>query len=253
MSRSLDRQVALVTGAASGIGRAASLAFARQGARVVVSDVDVPGGEETVARIRGGGGEAVFVRADVSVVSEVESLVRRTVDTYGRLDCAHNNAAIEGQPALLHEYREDVWDRVMSVNLKGLWLCMKFEIVRMLELGGGAIVNTASTAGLVGSRGRLGAYSVSKHGVICLTRTAAREYASQGIRVNAVCPGAIETPMAERLLGDDLEARASLAAAHPLGRFGTPEEVAEAAVWLCSNAASFVTGHALPIDGGYLA
>ena len=171
----------------------------------------------------------------------------------GGFDCAHNNAAIEGQPALLHEYREDVWDRVMSVNLKGLWLCMKFEIVRMLELGGGAIVNTASTAGLVGSRGRLGAYSVSKHGVICLTRTAAREYASQGIRVNAVCPGAIETPMAERLLGDDLEARASLAAAHPPGRFGTPEEVAEAAVWLCSNAASFVTGHALPIDGGYLA
>ena len=242
-----------MTGAASGIGRAASLAFAREGARVVASDVDLPGGEETVARIKLGGGEAVFIRADVSLVAEVESLVGQTVDTYGQLDCAHNNAAIEGQRALLHEYSEEVWDRVMSVNLKGLWLCMKFEILRMLELGGGAIVNTASTAGLVGSRGRLGAYSVSKHGVVCLTRTAAREYAPQGIRVNAVCPGAIETPMAKRLLGDDVEVRESLAAAHPLGRFGTPEEVAEAVVWLCSDAASFVTGHALPVDGGYLA
>ena len=253
MLKALNDRVALVTGAASGIGRAASLAFAREGARVVVSDVDVPGGEETVARIRVGGGEAVFIRADVSVGSEVESLVDQTVDAYGRLDCAHNNAAIEGQPALLHEYPEDVWDRVMNVNLKGLWLCMKFEIVSMLELGGGAIVNTASTAGMAGSRGRLGAYLVSKHGVICLTRTAAREYASQAIRVNAVCPGAIETPMAERLLRDDLAARESLARAHPLGRFGTPEEVAEAVVWLCSDAASFITGHALPVDGGYLA
>ena len=253
MSRTLDDKVALVTGAGSGIGRAASLAFAREGARVVASDVDLPGGEETVARIKLGGGEAVFIRADVSLVAEVESLVGQTVDTYGQLDCAHNNAAIEGQRALLHEYSEEVWDRVMSVNLKGLWLCMKFEILRMLELGGGAIVNTASTAGLVGSRGRLGAYSVSKHGVVCLTRTAAREYAPQGIRVNAVCPGAIETPMAKRLLGDDVVVRESLAAAHPLGRFGTPEEVAEAVVWLCSDAASFVTGHALPVDGGYLA
>ena len=242
-----------MTGAGSGIGRAASLAFAREGARVVVSDVDLPGGEETVARIKLGGGEAVFIRADVSLVAEVESLVGQTVDTYGQLDCAHNNAAIEGQRALLHEYSEEVWDRVMSVNLKGLWLCMKFEILRMLELGGGAIVNTASVAGLTGSGGRWGAYSVSKHGVVCLTRTAAREYAPQGIRVNAVCPGAIETPMTKRLLGDDVEVRESLAAAHPLGRFGTPEEVAEAVVWLCSDAASFVTGHALSVDGGYLA
>ena len=253
MSRTLDGQVALVTGAGSGIGRAASLAFAREGASVVVSDVDVPGGEETVSRIRLGGGEALFIYADVSVVSEVESLVGRTMDEHGRLDCAHNNAAIEGQAALLHEYSEEVWDRVMNVNLKGLWLCMKFEILRMLELGGGAIVNTASTSGLEASRGRLGAYSVSKHGVVCLTRTAAREYAPQGIRVNAVCPGSIETPMAERLLGDDAEAWESMAAAHPLGRFGTPEEVAEAVVWLCSDAASFITGHALPVDGGYLA
>ncbi len=253
MSSSLDGRVALVTGAGSGIGRAASLAFAREGAKVVVSDVNVSGGEETVARIRVGGGEAVFIRADVSVASEVESLVERTVETYGKLSCAHNNAAVEGQAALLHEYSEAVWDRVMAVNLRGLWLCMKFEIVRMLKLGNGAIVNTASTAGLVGSRGRLGAYAVSKYGVICLTRTAAREYAPQGIRVNAVCPGAIETPMAERLLRDDVEAREAMAAAHPLGRFGTPEEVAEAVVWLCSDAASFVTGHALPIDGGYLA
>ena len=253
MSKTLEGRVALVTGAASGIGRAASLSFAREGARVVVSDVNVSGGEETVARIKTGGGEAVFIRADVSVASEVESLVEGTVETYGKLSCAHNNAAVEGQAALLHEYSEAVWDRVMAVNLRGLWLCMKFEIVRMLELGGGAIVNTASTAGMVGSRGRLGAYAVSKHGVICLTRTAALEYALQGIRVNAVCPGAIETPMAERLLRDDVEARESMVAAHPLGRFGTPEEVAEAVVWLCSDAASFVTGHALPIDGGYLA
>ncbi len=253
MSRTLDDQVALVTGAGSGIGRATSLAFAREGARVVVSDVNVSGGEETVERIRSGGGEAVFIRADVSVPSEVESLVERTVETYGKLSCAHNNAAVEGQRALLHEYSEAVWDHVMAVNLKGLWLCMKFEIVRMLALGGGAIVNTSSTAGPVGSRGRLGAYGVSKHGVICLTQTAALEHASQGIRVNAVCPGAIETPMAERLLGDDVEAREAMTAEHPLGRFGTPEEVAEAVVWLCSDAASFVTGHALPIDGGYMA
>ena len=245
-------KVALVTGGGSGIGRASALTFAREGAKVVVADVAVEGGEETVRLIQQHGGEAVFVKADVSRAAEVEALVARAVQTYGRLDCAHNNAGIEGAAATVVDYAEDAWERVIAINLKGVWLCMKYEIPQLLKQGGGALVNTASTAGLVGYRGG-SAYVASKHGVVGLTKTAALEYAKAGVRVNAVCPGAIDTPMMGRLTGHRPQRAERMAAAEPVGRMGRPEEIAEAVVWLCSEAASFVTGHAMAVDGGLTA
>ena len=242
-------KVALVTGSGSGIGRASALAFAREGAQVVVSDVSVAGGEETVRLIQQAAGEAVFVKADVSQSAEVEALIAKTVETYGRLDCAHNNAGIAGRTARVADDTEENWDQILAINLKGVWLCMKYEIPAMLQHGGGAIVNTASDAGLIGVR-RTGAYVASKHGVVGLTKTAALEYAKSGIRVNAVCPGPIDTPMLQQVAGQVLE---KMAAAQPNGRLGKPEEIAEAAMWLCSDAASFVTGHPMPVDGGYMA
>ena len=244
--------VALVTGAASGIGRAAAGAFARAGARVVVSDVAANAGEAVAAAIRESEGEAVFVPCDVSKPREVEALVARTVEAFGRLDFAFNNAGIEGETAQTAECTEANWDRVLAVNLKGVWLCMREEIPRMLARGGGAIVNCSSVAGVVGFAG-IAAYAAGKHGVIGLTRTAALEYATRGIRVNAVCPGVIRTPMVERFTGGEAEAEARLVAFEPRGRMGTPEEVAAAVVWLCSDAASFVTGHAMVVDGGLVA
>ena len=182
----------------------------------------------------------------------VQALISKAVETYGRLDCAHNNAGIPGGGrALTAEYPEDTWQQVIAVNLTGVWFCMKYEILQMLQQGSGAIVNTASVAGLIGSRG-LAAYVASKHGVVGLTKTAALEYAQQGIRVNCVCPGVLQTPMTARGLSDP-ERRARIIATEPLGRVGTPEEVAEAVVWLCSDAASFVTGHTMTVDGGYVA
>jgi len=249
----LAGKVALVTGGASGIGRATALAMAREGARVVVADVAEAGGAETVQRIVAAGGQAVFQRADVAEPANVEALVRCAVETYGRLDCAFNNAGIEGVVAAPHEYPDDVFDRVIAVNLKGVWLCLKAEVRQMLAQGGGAIVNTASAAGLVGAP-TISAYDASKHGVVGLTKSFALAYARQGIRVNAVCPGIIRTPMVERsFLARDPNAVARLEASEPVGRMGTPEEVAEAVVWLCSDAASFVTGVALPVDGGMVA
>jgi len=245
-------KVALVTGGGSGIGRASALTFAREGAKVVVADVAVEGGEETARLIQQHGGEAVFVKADVSRAAEVEALVARAVQTYGRLDCAHNNAGIEGAAATVVDYAEDAWERVIAINLKGVWLCMKYEIPQLLKQGGGALVNTASTAGLVGYRGG-SAYVASKHGVVGLTKTAALEYAKAGVRVNAVCPGAIDTPMMGRLTGHRPQRAERMAAAEPVGRMGRPEEIAEAVVWLCSEAASFVTGHAMAVDGGLTA
>ncbi len=245
-------KVAIVTGGGSGIGRASALAFAREGAKVVVADVVVEGGEETVRLIQHNGGAAIFVKTNVSKAAEVEALVARAVLTYGRLDCAHNNAGIEGPGATTVDYAEESWERVLAINLTGVWLCMKYEIPQMLKQGSGAIVNTASTAGLVGYP-RGSAYVASKHGVVGLTKTAALEYAKSGIRVNAVCPGAIDTPMMGRITDHRPQRAARMAAAEPVGRMGQPAEIAEAVVWLCSEAASFVTGHAMAVDGGMTA
>ena len=261
MTMSLRSRVVLVTGSSSGTGRASALAFARVGASVAVSDVDVEGGNGTVEMVREARGEATFFEVDVSKSAEVEALVNRVTQVYGKLDCAHNNAGIEGLQAFTADYPEEDWDQVMGVNLKGVWLCMKYEIRKMLESGKGSIVNTSSTFGLVASKIGLPAYIASKHGVVGLTKAAALEYTQKGIRVNAVCPGTIRTPMYERvnqvITGGNPVARMELEKQiieqEPSGRIGHPEEVAEAVVWLCSDAASFVTGHTLVIDGGLIA
>jgi NAD(P)-dependent dehydrogenase (short-subunit alcohol dehydrogenase family) len=250
----LDGKVALVTGGASGIGRATALTFAREGAKLSMADMNEEGGQQIVHMITENGGEAIFVQVDVSRATEVEAMISKTVETYGQLDCAFNNAGTEGTTMVSTvDYKEEDWNRVLRINLTGVWLCMKYEITHMLKQGGGAIVNTASVAGLVGLAGR-SAYVASKHGVVGITRTAALEYARQGIRVNCVCPGYIRTPMVAYVLqheGAELEQR--MVAREPLGRLGAPEEVAAAVVWLCSDAASFVTGHTMTVDGGYVA
>ena len=252
MAGRVEGKVALVTGGASGIGRATALAFAREGAKLVIADMNEEGGQQTVHMITENGGEATFIRTDVSQAVEVQALISKAVETYGRLDCAHNNAGIAGGVrALTAEYPEERWQQVIAVNLTGVWFCMKYEIPQMLTQGGGAIVNTASALGLVGGRGTA-AYVASKHGVVGLTKTAALEYAQQGIRVNCVCPGAIQTPMTDRAWSDPGR-RARVIASEPIGRIGKPEEIAEAVVWLCSDAASFVTGHAMSVDGGLVA
>ena len=202
--------------------------------------------------VEAAGGTASFIEVDVSDAASVEAMVNATVETFGRIDCAYNNAGIEGQVAPTDSYADDMFDKVIAVNLTGVWLCMKYEIPRLLEHGGGAIVNTASGAGLIGVAG-LSAYVASKHGVIGLTKTAALEYAKSGIRVNAVCPGLIQTPMVERLTADQPQLGEALVAMEPVGRTGRPEEIAESVVWLCSDAASFVTGHAMSVDGGFVA
>jgi NAD(P)-dependent dehydrogenase (short-subunit alcohol dehydrogenase family) len=252
MAGRVDGKIALVTGAGSGIGRATALVFAREGAKVLVADVVVDGGEETVRQIKAAGGEALFIKADMAKAAEVEAMVQKAVTTYGRLDCAHNNAGIEGATGRTADYREEDWDRVIRVNLTGVWFCMKYEISQMLKQGGGAIVNTASDAGLLGVP-QMPAYVASKHGVVGLTKTAALEYAKSGIRVNAVCPGVIKTPMVERITSQRAGRAERMAAAEPVGRMGKPEEIAEAVVWLCSEAASFVTGLPMSVDGGIAA
>lgn len=253
MSQDLRGKVALITGAGSGIGRATALAFGAAGARVMVSDVAEAAGAATAGAIVGAGGEARFQRCDVAASEDVAGLVAATVAAFGRLDCAFNNAGIEGPGGLSHLYDEAQWQRVISVNLFGVWLCMKHEIAQMLQQGGGAIVNTASIAGLVASTGNGSAYTASKHGVIGATKAAALEYVNAGIRVNAVCPGPIETTMTERMDVLHPGFLQRVAAASPAGRMGTAEEVAQAVLWLCSGAASFVTGHSLVVDGGFTA
>lgn len=243
----------VITGAGAGIGRATALAFGRAGARVMAADLDRERGEATVAAITQAEGQARFYQCDVSVSADVEALMAATVDAYGQLDCAYNNAGIEGPGGLTHLYDEALWHKVIAVNLIGVWLCMKYEIPHMLQQGGGAIVNAGSIAGLVASTGNGSAYTASKHGIIGLTKVAALEYAKAGIRVNAVCPGVIHTTMTERMDSRTPGYFERITAVSPTGRVGTPEEVAEAVLWLCSNAASFVTGHALTVDGGYVA
>jgi NAD(P)-dependent dehydrogenase (short-subunit alcohol dehydrogenase family) len=247
----LKNKVALVTGASSGIGRAIALACGREGARVVVSDVDVSGGEDTAALVRAAGGEAIFVAADVGQPADCEALVDRTVAHYGRLDVACNNAGIGGPQAPTADYPLDGWAQVININLSGVFYGMKYQIAAMLQGGGGAIINMASILGAVGFAGAP-AYAAAKHGVLGLTKAAALEYSALGVRINAVGPAFIHTPMIGAL-EQDPAASAALVASHPIGRLGQPEEVAELVAWLACDRASFVTGAYYPVDGGYLA
>jgi NAD(P)-dependent dehydrogenase (short-subunit alcohol dehydrogenase family) len=252
MSTELRGKVVIVTGGTSGIGREAAVLFAKAGAKVVVAGRREAEGKETMDLVRGAGGEGLFLKTDVSRAAEVQELVRKTVEKFGRLDVAFNNAGIEGNWIPIVEQSEEDWDRTIDINLKGVWLCLKYEIQQMLKQGGGgAIVNMASVAGLAGFAGTA-TYTASKHGVLGLTKTAALETARSGIRVNAVCPAVIETPMAERAFGAP-EIKKFVLGLHPIGRFGKPEEIAEAVVWMCSDRASFMTGQSLVLDGGFLA
>jgi len=256
MTDVLGGKVALVTGGASGIGLETARLFARRGAKVAIADVDGVAGEKAVRAIEQGGGQAFFAATDVSRADAVAKLVEQTVSRYGALDCAVNNAGIQGALKPTAECEDANWDSVIAINLTGVFLCLKHQINRMLKQGGGAIVNVSSNFGLVGSVG-MPAYSAAKHGVIGLTKTSALEYATRGIRVNAVCPGPIDTPMVDKIIraqperGDEL--MASVRARLPMGRLGRPEEVAEAIVWLCSDSAAFVTGAVLSADGGFVA
>lgn len=249
MSMSFFGQVALVTGGAAGIGRATALAFAEQGLKVVVADVDETGGVACAEAIREAGGEATFVRCDVTRDEEVRAMVEQAVASYGRIDYAFNNAGIEIEQGRLAEGSEAEFDAIMGVNVKGVWLCMKHQLPLMLAQGGGAIVNTASVAGL-GAAPKMSIYSASKHAVIGLTKSAAIEYAKKQIRVNAVCPAVIDTDMFRRAYEADPRKAEFAAAMHPVGRVGKAEEIAAAVLYLCSDGAAFTTGHALAVDGG---
>ncbi|WP_225787146.1 SDR family oxidoreductase [Pseudomonas sp. Marseille-P8916] len=252
MSMRFSGQVALVTGGAAGIGRATALAFAAEGLKVVVADRDAVGGEATVALIREAGGQALFVACDVTCEGEVRQLHERAVEAFGRLDYAFNNAGIEIEQGRLAEGSEAQFDAIMGVNVKGVWLCMKYQLPLMLAQGGGVIVNTASVAGLSAAP-KMSIYSASKHAVIGLTKSAAVEYAKKGIRVNAVCPAVIDTDMFRRAYEADPRKAEFAAAMHPVGRIGKVEEIASAVLYLCSDGAAFTTGHALTVDGGALA
>jgi NAD(P)-dependent dehydrogenase (short-subunit alcohol dehydrogenase family) len=261
LSGKCEGKVALVTGGGSGIGRAAALAFAGEKAKVVVADVRVKDGRETVQMIRQNGGDAIFIKVDVSKATQVEAMINKAMEKYGRLDYAFNNAGVDARMKAMNPIDEEKdWDRVIDINLKGVWLCTKYEVPQMVKCGGGAIVNTASVAGLNG-QGVFGAYGASKHGVVGLTRNAAMQYAKYNIRVNALCPGYTATNLGRNSdyakygkEGDQLQPVPSISpASNPLGRGSTPEEQAEVVVWLCSDAASYVNGVALPVDGGLLA
>jgi NAD(P)-dependent dehydrogenase (short-subunit alcohol dehydrogenase family) len=245
-------QVALVTGAASGIGAATALQFAEAGATVVLADVQTEAGEALAKKIQSRDGKAMFVKADMALEADIKNMVAVTVKQFGRLDFAFNNAGIEGSPADTINCTNENWDRTININLRGVWQCMKYEIPEMLKAGGGAIVNCSSIAGVVGFTG-IPAYTASKHGVLGLTKTAALEYANKNIRVNAVCPGVIKTPMIDRFTHGEAQATKALMEGEPLGRMGQPEEIASSVLWLCSTGASFVTGHPLVVDGGWVA
>jgi NAD(P)-dependent dehydrogenase (short-subunit alcohol dehydrogenase family) len=248
---SLSGKVAIVTGGSSGIGKATAIAFAREGAKVVVASRREKEGQETVKQVQSAGSEGFFIKTDVSKETDVSAMVEKTIATYGHLDYAFNNAGIEQIPTPLVEQTEETFDQVMDINVKGVWLCMKHQIPQMLVSGGGAIVNMSSIAGMIGAPG-LPIYVASKHAVLGLTKSVALEYAKEGIPINAVCPGVIETDLLDRAFANQ-EVKERLIAMHPIGRVGKPEEIVEAVVWLCSDKASFVTGQSLPLDGGYVA
>ena len=252
MTTELRDKVGIVTGGTSGIGRDAAVLFAKAGAKVVVAGRREAEGKETIDLVRAAGGEGLFVRTDVSKAADVQALVQKTVEKFGRLDIAFNNAGIEGNWMPIAEQSEEDWDRTIDINLKSVWLSLKYQIRQMLKQGGGgASVNMASVAGLIGSAGAA-TYCASKHGVMGLTKAAALENARSGIRVNVVCPAVIETPMGERLFGEP-EFKKFALGLHPIGRFGSPMEVAQAVLWMCSDRASFMTGQSLVLDGGFLA
>lgn len=248
MTKRFENKVALVTGAGSGIGRYSALAFADEGASVMVSDINAKGGEETVKMIQESNGNAHFFQCDVSQADQVKKLIQTTTDTFGRLDYAINNAGISMHPASTVELDEAEWDRVININLKSVYLCMKYEIPHMQKIGGGVIINMSSLAGFRGKAGTL-AYSASKHGVIGMTKTAALEYAKEGIRINAICPGLTESGMTAGL-DQRPELAEPLIALIPMGRMGLSQNIADAVVWLCDDTAAFITGHVLVIDGG---
>ncbi len=251
MTDQLKGKIALVTGGSSGIGKAAARLFAREGAKVVIADIDAEGASRTLQAIHEKDGEAHFVQADISKAADVEAMVGKVIELHGRLDCAYNNAGIMGDIMSVVDQAEEIWDNTIGTNLKGTWLCMKYEIPQMLKQGHGAIVNTTATSGLKGGKYR-SAYAASKAGIVSLTKTAAMEYVEYGLRINVICPSHTRTPNIEQFFELRPELEADYIAQGPMGRLAAPEEVANGALWLCSDAASFVTGHVLAVDGGFL-
>lgn len=250
MESNFKNKVVIVTGGSFGIGKATAIAFSKKGARLVIADWVED--QETLNQIKSSGAEAIFIKCDVSKAEDVNLMVKKTTETFGQLDYAFNNAGIEGIKGSTLDCSEENWDKTLAINLKGVWLCMKYQLPELLKQGKGSIVNCASIAGMIGYPD-LPAYVASKHGIIGLTKTAALEFAKSNIRINAVCPGVIKTSMIDRLTDNNKEAEDQFASMEPIGRLGRPEEVANAVLWLCSDEASFITGHAMAVDGGWLA